>query len=575
MTTAPRTAIDPIIQFLLLISRFPESKRRGRETLTDGQIRKLVESLPAKVRESARAVLEIADAVPKTSKNSLAESIERARRDVLALMEETLEASMMDFNRARWDRALGNLERGMAVLELIPGQRSSVLRSVFAIVNEMVLGQQKHMEIGDAEALDQAVQHLNRANRLAEDLIETLPAEGPLEEFERMLASLQLQRHFMERGLASRRNDEREAQRLDAEFLMLIRDIQRRIGPEDEMVPWSVAVHALPEGLSYFQRSTSLMGVFDFEGAQQSAARAQAALRSFSSSVFRKSDDNVLLPPMTDFYTCMLEALDVHELTLRIVTLALQGKMAKPDVASLRDSGKRLQDAADRMTALKPRLPAAFVNHVESASALFGLLKNRLNNLAAVSSAADALPPRDLTGSFGHALTGYQFLEEPCRRFLKDHPDRARNVFIMTPYHKAVAKVIETLEGALRNAGLNPLRADGKNYLKDRNLWHNICVYMLCCETGVAVLENQARREFNPNVALEYGFMRALDKRVLLLTEKNFKAIRADIGGVVREPFDARRPQSVVTAIGRWLHDLEKPAPQQKGRSSSSLSARR
>jgi hypothetical protein len=179
-----------------------------------------------------------------------------------------------------------------------------------------------------------------------------------------------------------------------------------------------------------------------------------------------------------------------------------------------------------------------------------------------------------LTGSFEHAAAGYQFLEEPCRRLLEDHPDPARNVFIMTPYHKAVAKIIEALEETLREVGLNPLRADGKNYLKDRNLWHNVCVYMLCCGTGVAVLETHARREFNPNVALEYGFMRALDKRVLLLTEKNFKAIRADIGGVVRESFDARRPQSVAAAVRRWLRDFERPAPPRKTQRSNKKRAR-
>ena len=62
--------------------------------------------------------------------------------------------------------------------------------------------------------------------------------------------------------------------------------------------------------------------------------------------------------------------------------------------------------------------------------------------------------------------------------------------------------------------------------------------------------------------------MRALDKRVLLLTEKNFKAIRADIGGIVRESFDAGRPNSVVTAVGRWLRDFEKPVAARKAASS-------
>jgi tetratricopeptide (TPR) repeat protein/nucleoside 2-deoxyribosyltransferase len=564
MSKAIQAAPDPIVHFLTLISRLSEAKPRGRKPVAAGQIRELVESLPAKLRESALAVLEIDDAPSKKAKDSLAAAIQRVHQDVLALIEEFLEESIQDFNRNRLDRALEYFDRGTAILQLIPGKRASFMCSIFVIFKEMTLGQQKHLERGDAEALDEAVNHLRRANRLAQDLTETLPAEMRNKDFERMLVGLQVQCHFLERGLANRRKDEREEQRLVAEFGLLIRDIQSRLGPGDEMLPTLVAFHTLPDGISSFHRSMAAVGAFDFEGAHQHAARAQAALRSFSDA-FRK-EETVLLASMNEFFLCMLQALDVHELTLRMVSAALQGKVVKSDVTSIRDSGKRLQDAAERMAALKNRVPAALASTVENTAGLFGSLKERLTNLAV---AFNTLGPRgDLTGSFDHAATGYQFLEEPCRRLLEDHPDAARNVFIMTPYDKAVAKVLEALEDALREAGLNPLRADGKNYLKDRNLWHNVCVYMLCCGSGIAVLENQARREFNPNVALEYGFMRALDKRVLLLTEKNFKAIRADIGGVVRESFDARRPNSVATAVGRWLRDFEKSSTPRKAVSS-------
>jgi hypothetical protein len=567
MPKATQTAPDPIIHFLTLISRLSEAKSRGRKPLTAEQIRERVESLPVKVRESARAVLEIGNASQKKAKDSLAQAIMRVRQDVRALVEESLDESLQDFNRARWDRALGHFDRAAAILELIPDKQASFLRSVFVILREMTLAQQKHIEKGDVEALDQAVKHLSRAYRLAQDLRGTLPAEQRSADLERMLVGLQVQCHYTERALASRRNDQREAQRLDAEFTLLVRDVQSRLGPADEMLPTLVAVHALPEGISSFQRSAAAAGAFDFAAAQQHAARAHAALRSFSEA-FRKEDGNVLLAPMNEFFACILQALDVHEFTLRMVSAALQGKMAKSDMALLRDSGQRLQEAAERMAALKNRVPGGFADTVENASGLFNALKERLTNIAVAGNLAGGARPGELAGSFDHAAAGYQFLEEPCRRLLADHPDPGRNVFIMTPYHKAVAKVIEALESALREAGMNPLRADGKNYLKDRNLWHNVCVYMLCCGSGVAVLENQARREFNPNVALEYGFMRALDKRVLLLTEKNFKAIRADIGGIVRESFDGRRPNSVVTAVGRWLRDFEKSATPPKAASS-------
>jgi hypothetical protein len=60
-------------------------------------------------------------------------------------------------------------------------------------------------------------------------------------------------------------------------------------------------------------------------------------------------------------------------------------------------------------------------------------------------------------------------------------------------------------------------------YPKDRDLWNNACIYMICCKFGVAILETISEQEYNPNVALEYGFMRALDKRVLFLADKGFQ----------------------------------------------------
>ena len=57
--------------------------------------------------------------------------------------------------------------------------------------------------------------------------------------------------------------------------------------------------------------------------------------------------------------------------------------------------------------------------------------------------------------------------------------------------------------------GLMGHRADDRCYPNDRNLWDNVCTYMFCCKYGVHILEDIMADEFNPNVALEYGFMRA------------------------------------------------------------------
>lgn len=155
---------------------------------------------------------------------------------------------------------------------------------------------------------------------------------------------------------------------------------------------------------------------------------------------------------------------------------------------------------------------------------------------------------------------GYQFLADDCKRFFDDHPDYNKNVFIMTRYVSG-NKLLEDLDYEVRRVlkvnDLNPLRADDRMYLRDRNLWNNVCVYMNCCRYGIAILEDRIVNEFNPNVALEYGFMRALNKPVLLLADTGFRNLRADIIGTLREHFNITDIKGTIdNPINRWLAEL-------------------
>jgi len=157
-------------------------------------------------------------------------------------------------------------------------------------------------------------------------------------------------------------------------------------------------------------------------------------------------------------------------------------------------------------------------------------------------------------------------LEQAVRTLLADSQsgcsEYEKNVFIMTRFQRG-NRELEKIDGAIRNAlsahGLRGHRADDRCYVPDRNLWDNVCTYMIGCRYGIAILEDIVQDEFNPNVALEYGFMRGLGKEVLLLKEQRFKP-RADIMGTLWEEFDIFQIESQVErAITRWLHDLGVP----------------
>jgi CheY-like chemotaxis protein len=158
---------------------------------------------------------------------------------------------------------------------------------------------------------------------------------------------------------------------------------------------------------------------------------------------------------------------------------------------------------------------------------------------------------------------GYSKLAEGLRSFFEDTQnaceDYGKNVFIMTrfkPGNRHLQAIDQALRKSLAAHGLRGHRADDRCYAADRNLWDNVCIYMFGCRYGVAILEDVIQEEFNPNVALEYGFLRGLGKPTLLLKERMFHP-RADIIGTLLEEFDILDiDASIESAIARWARDI-------------------
>jgi len=146
-------------------------------------------------------------------------------------------------------------------------------------------------------------------------------------------------------------------------------------------------------------------------------------------------------------------------------------------------------------------------------------------------------------------------------------------VFLMTKFpenpgatlkDKQLDDITSFIEDALKPYGLLLRRGDRRNFATSSQLWDNVRIQMLGCRYGIAVLESKYADEFNPNVALEYGFMQALGRDVVLLIEESFKHRRADILATLGKNFkwsaDAKEMRhSIVNAIDSWMVDLQKP----------------
>ena len=135
------------------------------------------------------------------------------------------------------------------------------------------------------------------------------------------------------------------------------------------------------------------------------------------------------------------------------------------------------------------------------------------------------------------------------------------SVFIMTKYpdpkNPAVTdpqlkNVIEAVCTAVAANKYVPRVAGDRDY--HTQLWDNVELHMLGCRRGIAIVQDKVKSELNPNVAIEWGWMLGLDRKVLYLVEKDFQQERADWKGMTKYEFEWANPApDVDAAVKKFL----------------------
>jgi hypothetical protein len=192
----------------------------------------------------------------------------------------------------------------------------------------------------------------------------------------------------------------------------------------------------------------------------------------------------------------------------------------------------------------------------------------------AVRNLDDAIHKNDEIYKANTALglpPGYEHLASAVKSLREDYPYE-ESVFLMMkfpdqaamsdPQFRLLSDISDLVNGTLSAYGLKARRADRREFTDD--LWNNVCVYMLGCKYGIAILEDRVAAELNPNVALEYGFMKAMNRRVGLFRNSDFRQNRADFSGKLAKTFEigsdsTLNKASLKTAIEAWLLDLGVP----------------
>ncbi len=144
-----------------------------------------------------------------------------------------------------------------------------------------------------------------------------------------------------------------------------------------------------------------------------------------------------------------------------------------------------------------------------------------------------------------------------CEAFRNEFQDYL-NVFIMARYYDT--DIFNRLESIIRKS-LEEHKFMA-HFAKDRewseNLWENTCIYMIGCDYGICIFEEFEKREFNPNISIELGFMIGLNKPCLILKDKRMPELPSDVAGRLYKSIDAfKLEETVRTSINDWiLNDL-------------------
>lgn len=154
-------------------------------------------------------------------------------------------------------------------------------------------------------------------------------------------------------------------------------------------------------------------------------------------------------------------------------------------------------------------------------------------------------------------------IRESLERFQSDYPDPAKVAFLMMRFGRTQAheQIVAGIKKALDPLGIAVIRADDKQYHDD--LFPNVLTYVYGSGFGIAVFERIETEEFNPNVALEVGYMFALKKHLCLLKDKTLKTLHADLVGKLYRVFDPLNPVATIPKeLSQWLKDkgLDKSA---------------
>jgi serine/threonine protein kinase len=149
----------------------------------------------------------------------------------------------------------------------------------------------------------------------------------------------------------------------------------------------------------------------------------------------------------------------------------------------------------------------------------------------------------------------------------KSDSEYDKSIFLMMPFKSDLLyrSIADSIKRICAENGFKVFRVDDENRSLYDRLWDNIVLNMLSCKYGIAVYITQTSIDKtsdeilffeNPNVALEFGFMKSRGKKILILKDDN-SIIPSDLDGFLWKSFDIKNPDlTIPNSLCNWLRQL-------------------
>ena len=127
-------------------------------------------------------------------------------------------------------------------------------------------------------------------------------------------------------------------------------------------------------------------------------------------------------------------------------------------------------------------------------------------------------------------------------------------IFVIMPFREELNKVYEIIKDIFASKGYSAIRADEKEFTND--LWENVRVYLECCNVAVAVFDKNDQDNYNPNVAIEVGYMLSKGNKVCLLKDKKLPKLPTDLISKMYKEYDSDDVEGTLPEqLGLWIRD--------------------